>query len=77
MEPVVNGIEENFSGDIEILRLDANQNIGKDAFSYYRFQGHPAFILLNPEGKVLWSGLGVQNAGDIEIIIQDALGNPN
>lgn len=73
MEPVVNRIEESFPNDVEVLRLDANQSVGKDAFRFYRMQGHPAFVLLNPEGEVLWSGIGIQDASIIDANIQEGL----
>ncbi len=30
MEPVVNGFEEKYTDDVEVLRLNANQNEGQE-----------------------------------------------
>lgn len=73
MEPVVNGLEDDFANEIEVMRLDVNQGLGLDAFRFYRLRGHPAYVLLNPQGEVLWSGLGVQSIEMIETQIQAAL----
>lgn len=61
----MNGIEEEFSNNVAVLRLDANQKEGQAAFRFYRLQGHPSFVLLDHQGEVLWTGLGVQEAETI------------
>ena len=58
MAPVVNGLEEIYSSEIEFRRIDANSTEGRSAFQYFGLQGHPSYVLLNPEGDVLWQGLG-------------------
>ena len=58
MVPVVNGLEEVYSDEIEFRRIDANSTQGRPAFQYFGLQGHPSYVLLNPEGEVLWQGLG-------------------
>ncbi|MBL6980358.1 MAG: hypothetical protein ISR58_04115 [Anaerolineales bacterium] len=72
----MNGFEEKYTDDVEVLRLNANQNEGQEAFRFYRLQGHPAFVLLNPQGEVLWSGLGVQSAEMLETQAENQLSVP-
>jgi hypothetical protein len=62
MEPVVNGLEEIYSSEIEFRRIDANSQEGKPVFQYYNLQGHPSYVLLNSAGEVLWQGLGEQTS---------------
>jgi hypothetical protein len=62
MEPVVNGLEEMFSDEIEFRRIDANSQEGRPIFQYYNLQGHPSYVLLNPVGDILWQGLGEQSS---------------
>ncbi len=76
MEPVVNGLEEKYSEEIEFRRLDANTPVGKAAYQAYILRGHPAFVLLNPEGEVLWSGLGEQSRESLEEQMLMALNSP-
>ena len=62
MAPVVNGLEEVYSSEIEFRRIDANSTEGRPAFQYFGLQGHPSYVLLNPKGEVLWQGLGAQSS---------------
>lgn len=74
MEPVVNGLEDIYGSEIDVRRLNANLPDGKTAFQYYSLQGHPSFVLLNPEGEVLWQGLGEQSSENLHGNIDIALG---
>ncbi|MBC8506476.1 MAG: hypothetical protein H8D34_16565 [Chloroflexi bacterium] len=76
MEPVVNGIEEKYFDDVEVMRLNANQGKGQEAFRFYRLQGHPSFVLLDFQGNITWSGLGVQTADTLEAQIEKQLVTP-
>jgi hypothetical protein len=55
--------------------LDANTN-GKASFRAFNLRGHPAYVLLNPSGEVLWSGLGEQRMDNIKKAIEMALETP-
>ena len=68
MEPVVNGLNEVYRDQIEFRWLDANTPDGKGAFNYYKLLGHPGYVILNPEGEVLWSGIGEKS--EVELIQQ-------
>jgi hypothetical protein len=58
MEPVVNRLEGIYNDQIDFRWLDANSPNGRSAFNYYKLLGHPGYVILYPEGKVLWSGIG-------------------
>ena len=58
MEPVVNGLEQVYGQEIEFRRLDVNSADGGSAFRYYQLMGHPSYVIVNPDGQKLWSGLG-------------------
>ena len=73
MQPVVNGLNENYEDQIEFRELDANTPDGQQAFRAYALPGHPGFVLLNPEGEVLWRGFGEQSQESIEEQIIAAL----
>lgn len=66
MKPVVNGLEQSYGGDIEFLRLNAAVGEGRDVFMYYGMPGHPSYLLLAPDGEVLWRGLGPVNREVLE-----------
>jgi hypothetical protein len=73
MEPVVNGLEGNYSEQVQVRRLDANSSEGSDAFRHYQLLGHPSYVLLNPRGVVMWKGLGEISKVELEGQIQTAL----
>ena len=60
MEPVVNGLEEEFDAQVEFRRIDANSTDGQEIFHSFNLRGHPSYVILNPEADVLWLGLGEQ-----------------
>ena len=66
MEPVVDGLEEKHQNQIEFRRIDALSPDGKSAYQAYNLLGHPAFIILNQQGELLWKGLGEQTSQDLE-----------
>lgn len=73
MEPIVNGLEESYSDQVDFRSLDANTVDGHGAFRAYGLRGHPAFVLLNSAGNVLWTGLGEQPGVGIEDQIRAGL----
>ena len=74
MQPIVNGLENEYIDQIEFRNLDANDAEGKQAFQAYRLLGHPSYILLNMTGEVLWTGIGEQAVEQIKIQLDAALG---
>ena len=60
MEPIVNGLEENFRAEVEFQQIDANSTDGEAIFRSFNLRGHPSYVILNPEAEVLWIGLGEQ-----------------
>jgi len=73
MQPIVNGLNETYGDKIEIRELDANAPDGQQAFRAYALPGHPGYVLLNPQGNVLWRGFGEQSREIIERQLDAAL----
>jgi len=73
MQPIVNGLNETFGDQIEFRELNANAPDGQQAFSAYALPGHPGYVLLNPEGEILWRGFGEQTRESIETQLQSAM----
>ena len=72
MEPVVNGLEQDYGDQVDFRRLDVN-GAGKSAFEAYRLLGHPSYIILNKNGEVVWSSVGEKSREDLENQILSAL----
>jgi len=60
MTPVVNGLGDEFMDKVEFRSLNAGFSEGQSAFNSYGLRGHPSYIILNPDGDVLWRGFGTQ-----------------
>ncbi|WKZ44730.1 MAG: hypothetical protein QY302_02940 [Anaerolineales bacterium] len=73
MQPVVNGLEQTYADQIEFRELNANAPDGQQAFRAYALPGHPGYVLLNPQGEILWKGFGEQSRDSIEAQLQLAL----
>jgi len=73
MVPVVNGLEEKYQDKVEFRRIDANSPTGKSAYQAYSLRGHPGFVMLSPDGTILWTGLGELPAEILEEPIRLAL----
>ena len=65
MEPVVNGINDAYGDQIDFRRLNVNSPDGLEAFKYYKLIGHPAYVILNPDGQVVWSGIGEKSEAEM------------
>jgi hypothetical protein len=75
MEPVVHGMEETYQAQIEFESIDAATKEGQIFFRFYALPGHPGFVLLNPEGDVLWKGFGEQSREYMESNLEEAIQN--
>ena len=62
MQPIVNGLEAEFKGQIAFERRNANSDDGKATMQAYNLRVHPSYVLVAPDGKVLWTGLGEMQA---------------
>ena len=67
MQPIVNGLKDEYLDQIEFRSLDANNGEGKLAFQFYRLPGHPSYLVLNEAGDVMWMGVGEKTSDQIKI----------
>ena len=72
MEPIVDGLEQQYQEEITFFRINAGTD-GRDTFSHYNLLGHPGYVLLNPNGDVLWSGVGELLVDQIDGPLQNQL----
>jgi thioredoxin-like negative regulator of GroEL len=60
MEPIVNGLETEFAGQLQVIRLDAGVPINEELEFSYGLRGHPAFVVLAADGEVAATFIGPQ-----------------
>ena len=63
MQPIVNGLENDFQGRFAFVRRNATTDDGGAEMSYYRLPGHPSYVIVGPDGSTLWSGFGPMPEG--------------
>lgn len=73
MEPIVNGLEESNPQAAEYRRIDADSDEGKAIYQTYGLRGHPAFVILDPSGEVLWFGIGELTLEELQSQLNEAL----
>jgi hypothetical protein len=52
MTPIVDGLEREFAGSVEIIRLDASLSENALLQQEYGVQGHPSFVTLDAGDNV-------------------------
>ncbi len=62
MTPIVDGLVPEYEEQVDFKFLNAGLGDGKRIFEFYGLPGHPSYILLSPDGEVLWRGFGPVSA---------------
>lgn len=65
MQPIVNGLETEFQGQLAFERRNATTDIGKVTMEAYGLRAHPSFVIVAPNGKALWSYTGQMTAASL------------
>jgi hypothetical protein len=58
MQPIVNGLEAEFAGQLAFERQRADMATGQALMRTYNIRGHPSYVLVAPDGEMLWSATG-------------------
>lgn len=58
MQPIVNGLEREFSTQLAFEQRDANSEDGKAAMRVYGLRAHPSYVIVAPDGQILWQFTG-------------------
>ena len=73
MMPIVNGLEEEFNNEIVVQRLDASETENIELMQEYGVRGHPSFVLLDENGRVVQTFFGPQDEATLRAAIQNVL----
>lgn len=68
----MNRLEADYGGSVKFVYLDANGE-GKDAFDTAKFRGHPAVLIMRPDGEEVWRYQGVATYEAIEEVLRAEL----
>ena len=75
MNPIVDGVSQDYKDKLDVRKLDANGE-GKAAFDYYRMTGHPSYILFRKDGAKAWQDIGLKTRAELAKQIEAVLSNP-
>lgn len=74
MRPIVDGLQAEFAEHVAFQYLNAGDGAnGQQAFSQLNLPGHPAFVILQPDGTTLYRAFGIVQESDLRAAIQAAL----
>jgi thioredoxin-like negative regulator of GroEL len=73
MAPIVDGLETDYGDRVAFQRLNADEDDGRAAAQTYRVRGHPAIVVINARGDVVWSRVGVQPRDVVAGALESAL----
>ena len=75
MAPIVDGIEEKYTGQLAVKRINANEGDGPQIMEAYNIPGHPVTLLFDRNGKEVRRIVGPATVENIEIAIEQTLAN--
>ena len=61
MAPIVDGLEQQFEGQIGVKRVNAEVGDGPAIMAAYRIPGHPVTMIIDAEGKETARLIGPQS----------------
>ena len=65
MQPIVHGLETEFAGQLAFEQRDANTETGKVTMQTYNLRAHPSYVIVTPDGTLLWSFTGQVSADQL------------
>ncbi|MFN2153294.1 MAG: thioredoxin family protein [Anaerolineales bacterium] len=58
MKPIVDELESEFAGKLEVIRLNVQSSVGRELAGQYDFRYTPTFIFFDAQGNELWRAVG-------------------
>ena len=60
MQPIVNGLDEEYGAEVAFVSLNARDGaMGESLFAQLALRGHPGIIIYNQDGGEVYRGIGV------------------
>ena len=58
MKPIVDGIEEEYADRLHVIRLNVQEQVGRELAPVFGFEFTPTFIFFDAQGNELWRSVG-------------------
>jgi len=69
MAPIVDGLSDEFDGQVKVLQLNVADQANEELQARYNVRGHPSFVMLDADGQVAQRTFGPQ----AESVLRQAL----
>lgn len=73
MSPIVDGLEQQYQGQIAVQRINAIAGDGPAIMKTYHILGHPTVLIFDRQGQEVKRLMGVQPAEEIENVLKEVL----
>lgn len=74
MRPVVNGLERQYGERVAFAGVDFYNGANKDLVQQHRVLGHPTFIVLDRDGKVVKRFVGFTEEAELRAALEQVAG---
>lgn len=58
-KPIVDGLEKDLAGKADVVRLNVLTSIGQQAAAHFGVRGMPTVVVVDGQGKVMLTQLGL------------------
>ncbi len=58
MKPIVDGLEQELQGRVLFIRINVQEQAGRELATLYNFQYTPTFIYFDAQGNEVWREVG-------------------
>ena len=65
IQPVVDALEAELGARVHIIRINAQESVGRELAPVYKFGYTPTFILFDSDGRELWREVGGLDAARV------------
>jgi hypothetical protein len=62
----VDGVESEYEGELDVIRLNIQEPVGRAVAERFDFQYTPTFVLIDAQGTELWRQIGALDPQEIE-----------
>lgn len=73
MTPIVDGLEQEYGGQIVVQRINAEKGDGPAIMRAYEILGHPTLLIFNSRQEEVHRLIGPQPVHEIEVLLQEVL----
>ena len=73
-KPVVDRLEREFEGQVQVLRLSVMDSVGGKLALRYGVRGVPTFVLLNGAGEIVLKQTGMPDRDAILAVVEELTG---